>query len=174
MRAISMLDPIHEGEVRWKGNRILDSSVPGFRKAVCYVPQRMPTFDGTVRETLQFPFSFGTWKRQRYDEAIVVDWLRMLHRDSPFLDKTARDMSGGESQIVRLFLALLASPQVLLLDEPTSAMDEQMAILAENLILDWHREQASRAFLWVSHSQTQLSRVADRQLTMQGGRLGLR
>ena len=49
MRSIAMLDPIDVGQVQWNGRAVMPSEVPEFRRSVCYVPQRMPSFEGTVR-----------------------------------------------------------------------------------------------------------------------------
>ncbi len=172
MRALTMLDPIDKGEVLWNGELVPADLTPEFRRNVCYVPQRMPSFEGTVRETLQLPFSLASWKSNRYDEERVVGWLEILQRDRSFLSKTARDLSGGESQLIQLILALMADPQVLLLDEPTSAMDSDTTARTEVLIGDWQRTK-DRAYLWCSHAHQQVQRVAQRQFVMNGGRLGL-
>lgn len=174
LRAIAMLDPVDCGEVLWRGRSVAPSRVPEFRRDVCYVPQRMATFEGTVRETLQMPFQLASWTCRKYDEQAIVRSLATLKRAPSFLDKTARELSGGESQVVRLLLSLSAGPSVLLLDEPTAAMDGEMARAVETLIQTWVEAASSRAFVWISHSEEQLARVATRRVTMEGGRLGLR
>ncbi|MFC1759397.1 ATP-binding cassette domain-containing protein [Planctomycetota bacterium] len=163
-----------EGEVRWNGKRVLANRVPDFRRNVCYVPQRMSAFDGTVRETLQLPFSLASWSNLRFDERKINEWLATFQRERSFLDKTARELSGGEFQLVRLLLALQASPTVLLFDEPTAAMDAKMALCAEEVIRNWIDAESSRAYAWISHSDSQIERVATRQVTMKRGRLGVR
>ena len=174
LRAIAMLDPVDRGEVLWRRSSVAPSRVPEFRRDICYVPQRMATFEGTVRETLQVPFRLASWTSRKYDEQEVVRLLATLKRAPSFLDKTARELSGGESQVVRLLLSLSADPSVLLLDEPTAAMDGEMAGDVETLIQTWVDAASSRAFIWISHSEEQLARVANRRVVMKGGRLGLR
>ncbi len=174
LRAIAMLDPMDRGEVRWRGSAVAPNRVPEFRRDVCYVPQRMATFDGTVRGTLQMPFQLASWASRQYDEHDIVQSLATVQRAPTFLDKTARELSGGESQFVRLLLSLSADPSVLLLDEPTSAMDGEMSLAVETLIQTWVTAAPSRALVWISHAEEQLDRITNRRLAMEGGHLGLR
>ncbi|MEM9658346.1 MAG: ATP-binding cassette domain-containing protein, partial [Planctomycetota bacterium] len=53
MRAMARLDPIEEGEVRWRGKPIGGRRVAEFRSRVIYLPQRAHLVDGTVRENLE-------------------------------------------------------------------------------------------------------------------------
>ena len=86
------------------------------------------------------------------------------------LNHPARALSGGEAQVVAIFLALQLDPQVLLLDEPTASMEAELAGLMEDLLEKWHRcsaeifqhptgQQAQRAWIWVSHNSEQLTRM---------------
>jgi putative ABC transport system ATP-binding protein len=86
------------------------------------------------------------------------------------LNRPARELSGGEAQVVAIFRALQLDPQVLLLDEPTASMDTELARLMEDLLEKWHKcsaeffpaptaQQAQRAWIWVSHNPEQLTRM---------------
>ena len=86
------------------------------------------------------------------------------------LNHPARELSGGEAQVVAIFRALQLDPQVLLLDEPTASMDAELARLMEDLLEKWYKcsteifpaptgQQAQRAWIWVSHNPEQLTRM---------------
>ena len=86
------------------------------------------------------------------------------------LNRPARELSGGEAQVVALFRALQLDPQVLLLDEPTASMDTELTRLMEDLLEKWHKcsyeifpvgpdQKTQRAWIWVSHNPEQLSRM---------------
>jgi putative ABC transport system ATP-binding protein len=82
------------------------------------------------------------------------------------------NLSGGERQIVAMLRALLVVPAVLLLDEPSAALDPQTTATLEQLVDTWHAEEPSkRAYVWVSHDTAQAQRVADRIIHLRDGTL---
>jgi putative ABC transport system ATP-binding protein len=90
-----------------------------------------------------------------------VDLLVSLGRPPDLLGAESVSLSGGEVQSVLLVRALLLSPSVLLLDEVTSALDQDLAHRAEELILRWCG-QGERAVVWVGHDPGSRSRIASR------------
>ena len=74
--------------------------------------------------------------------------------------------AGVSVHIVRDYLlrGLLRQPQVLLLDEPTAALDEDSVSAVEDLLAS--RRKEGLAMLWVTHSHTQAARVASRCLRL--------
>ncbi|MFV0438632.1 MAG: ATP-binding cassette domain-containing protein [Desulfopila sp.] len=82
-------------------------------------------------------------------------------------------LSSGERQRLAFVRALLPRPKVLLLDEPSSALDEVCTGLLETLVGEM-RHSRQLTVLWVSHDQAQLARVADRIFTVEAHRLLLK
>ncbi len=137
LRAIALLDPLDGGEVRFQGRPVVADAVPAFRRKVLYVQQRPILVEGTVRDNLLLPFSFESAGSGSFDEARIGRWFEALGRGGQFLDRSVADLSGGESQIVSLLRALQLDPAVLLLDEPTSSLDDRTRMRAESLLSDW-------------------------------------
>ncbi|MCA1657197.1 MAG: ATP-binding cassette domain-containing protein, partial [Actinobacteria bacterium] len=107
-----------------------------------------------------------------FDRRRAVCILAQLGRDEAFLEKKARDLSGGEGQLVALARTLQLDPSVLLLDEPTASLDPKTTLAVESLLQSWARERpGERAFLWVSHDQEQARRVSHRELRVEAGRI---
>jgi putative ABC transport system ATP-binding protein len=172
LRAIALLDPLDAGAIQWKGQSPSGSSVPLFRREVIYLHQRPSLFEGSIEANLRYPYSLKVNRRLSFDRNRVLDLLSSVGRTAAFLEKSSRDLSGGEIQVVALLRALQLDPSVLLLDEPTTSLDEATALAIENLIHQWLTEApANRAFLWVTHDSHQARRVADKRLRMQRGRL---
>jgi putative ABC transport system ATP-binding protein len=121
---------------------------------------------------LRYPFSLKVNRGLSFDRNRILDLLDSVGRTPSFLEKSSRDLSGGETQVVALLRALQLDPSVLLLDEPTTSLDEATTQAIENLIRQWLTEApANRASLWVTHDSHQASRIADKWLRMQCGRL---
>ena len=72
--------------------------------------------------------------------------------------------------MVALLRAIALEPLVLLLDEPTAALDEENTRTIEELVSAWFdNRKPSRALVWVSHNNEQVARMTDRVVTMEGG-----
>lgn len=172
LRAVALLDPLDAGQIRWQGGALADADVPAYRSRVIYVQQRPALLAGRVEANLRQPYLLAIHRRRQFDRSRVLDLLDHLGRETSFLDKSHRDLSGGESQIVALVRAIQLDPDVLLLDEPTSAMDRQTSAAAERLIGQWQLDGAGqRSFLWVTHDIEQAERMGDRVIEMRAGQL---
>jgi len=199
LRTLALLErPLH-GEVRYAGAAVRPSDVPAYRRAIAYVPQR-PSLPGeTVRDAFQQPFTLGVRRDQEYDEALALVWLARAGKPASFLDKTNATLSGGESQVAALVRTVLLDPQLLLLDEPTAALDPESAAAVEALLSDWFasrdlsQQTASkvdqpshlqsnpqsstaemtslRAYLWISHDPEQAARIGEYRWHIDAGHI---
>ncbi len=172
LRALALLDPLDEGTVRSGGRAVRGEAVPEYRRRVIYLHQRPALLDGSVEENLRYPFTLRVHRDRAFDPSRVEGLLARLGREPGFLAKSARDLSGGESQIVGLIRALQLDPAVLLLDEPTASLDATTARAVETLLDEWlAAEPASRALVWVSHDADQARRMTTRRVYLRAGRL---
>ncbi len=172
MRALVLLDPLDSGEVRWKGQVARRDMIPAFRRQAIYLHQRPAFGQETVAAALARPLAFRAHRGRRFDRDRVLDQLKRLGRDASFLEKRVRDLSGGEMQVAALVRAIQLEPAMLLLDEPTAALDAETAAVVEELISGWVDEAPRRrSFLWVGHDQEQARRMTRRSLAVDDGRL---
>ncbi|MGH7211740.1 MAG: ABC transporter ATP-binding protein, partial [Acetobacteraceae bacterium] len=100
----------------------------------------------------------------------VRDCLGMVGMSS-FARRFPRELSGGQQQRVAIARALAIRPQVLLLDEPLSALDAQIRRSMLDELARLHRELPSLTVLYVTHDQTEALTLADRIAIMRDGRL---
>ena len=172
MRALACLDSIDTGEILWHGEPIHGDAVPQFRRQAIYLHQRPALIEGTVEENLRLPFTLRIHRQCEFSRERIISLLGHVNRTGAFLERSSRDLSGGEAQIVALLRAIQLQPALLLLDEPTAALDDESMQMIEQLVNDWFEESPSdRAFVWVSHDKEQVARVAGRILAMHDGRL---
>ncbi|MCB1520560.1 MAG: ATP-binding cassette domain-containing protein [Hyphomicrobiaceae bacterium] len=94
----------------------------------------------------------------------LVKHIADLGLPAAILDRPVAELSTGERQRLALVRALAGGPKVLLLDEPTGALDTQSAALAEELIR--FQTLAGRIVLIVSHDPAQIARLADARLQL--------
>lgn len=163
LRALALLDPLDAGVVRWRGRPVLPAETPAFRSRVLYLHQRPALFPGTVEENLRAPFALRVRRGAAPDRSRMLRLLEELGRSGAFLDQQERDLSGGERQLVQIIRALLLEPTVLLLDEPTAALDRRTTSSVEEVVQGWLQDSpGERALAWVSHDESQLDRLATR------------
>jgi putative ABC transport system ATP-binding protein len=172
LRTLALLDPASSGQILWQGSTVHRGRVPTFRSRAMYLHQRPVLVEGSVEHNLQLPFTLREYRHQQFQRTRVVNWLRDLDRDEDFLGKSGQDLSGGESQLAGLVRAIQLDPVVLLLDEPTAALDGHTTALVEKLMAAWLAERpGERAYVWVSHNSQQTERMCESVVQMERGRI---
>ena len=96
----------------------------------------------------------------------LMDAIQLRH----LAEKRADRLSGGETARMALVRLMMKRYDLVILDEPTAAMDMETTILSENLILEYVRETGC-AMLLVTHSLQQARRIADEVLYFHKGKL---
>ncbi|MGG5238573.1 ABC transporter ATP-binding protein [Pseudomonas lurida] len=169
LRALALLDAPTSGQILWNNQPIGNTQIPHYRSHISYLSQRPALLDGSVEDNLRFPFSLKTLRKRSFDLAAVTTLLGHAGKAPDFLAKRAGDLSGGESQVVSLIRTLQLNPEVLLLDEPTAALDPTSSREVEALIDAWFAGDLARACIWVSHDLDQARRMSDIHLQMSAG-----
>jgi phosphate-transporting ATPase len=155
LRAIADLDP-NQGQVELDGRSRESMSAPQWRRLVGYMPAEPGWWADTVGG------HFDEWAKA---EPLVV---RLgLPADARAWPLTRP--STGERMRLALVRALMVEPTVLLLDEPTAALDQAAARAVEGLIAECVGH--GLAVLWVTHDAAQAERVAKRFLIIEAGRV---
>ena len=154
LRAIADLDP-HEGLVFLDNKASHEIKAPQWRRQVAMLPAEILWwFDGV----------------EDHFSRVNEKWLFALGFDPSVLQKRVSLLSTGERQRLGLVRMISADPKVLLLDEPTAALDDLTARKVEQLVGRYRMERQAPV-LWVGHDAGQLARVADRRFVMSQGKL---
>jgi len=100
---------------------------------------------------------------------VLAGVLERAELPARFLGRQADELSGGEAQRVCIARTLVAEPEVLLMDEPTSAMDAGPRLALERLARRLTGQGVP--ILWVTHDLDQAARIGEWRLELAGGRL---
>jgi phosphate-transporting ATPase len=153
LRAIADLDP-NEGLVSLDGRDRSTIAGPEWRRLVGYVPAEPGWWADTVGE------HFSEW-------TAALPCVRELGLPEEAKGWPIARLSTGERLRLALIRALMVCPKVLLVDEPTAALDSASAATVESLIAT--RVSAGLAVLWVTHDTEQAKRIAHRLLVVKDG-----
>ncbi|HDX8863070.1 iron ABC transporter ATP-binding protein FetA [Klebsiella michiganensis] len=156
----SLLSPT-AGSIFFAGKNINDLTPETYRQQVSYCAQTPALFGDSVYDNLIFPWQI---RHQQPDpNALVADLLRFGLAENT-LEKSINELSGGEKQRVSLIRNLQFLPQVLLLDEITSALDESNKKNVNEIIHRYATEK-NIAVLWVTHDSNEIAH-ADEVITL--------
>ncbi len=122
MRLMANLISPSSGNIYFQGVNINEISPMEYRREVSYFFQTAQLFGRTVQDNLAFPYEI---RHLDFDRKRAVELLTRCGLNEDYLEQTVGTLSGGERQRVALVRNLQFIPQVLLLDEITSALDQE-------------------------------------------------
>lgn len=169
LRCLAGLDRITQARVRvgestWQDEQVF---VPTHQRALGYVFQENSLFPHlSVKHNLEYGLKRCPKKRQQYTFEQVVDWLGL----SELLKRQPHELSGGQRQKVAIGRAILTSPELLLMDEPLSNLDQG----SKNEILPYLKQinlEANIPMIYVSHALTEVLYLADTLALIDQGRI---
>lgn len=146
----------------WQDGR---RGLPTHRRALAYVFQEASLFPHlSVRANL----TYGMQRVPVGERRIAFDQVVSMMGLAPLLERGTLSLSGGERQRVAIGRALLASPRLLLMDEPLAALDRESKAEIFPFLERLHRELQIPVF-YVSHAADEVARLADFLLVMAQG-----
>ncbi|MBF7955736.1 iron efflux ABC transporter ATP-binding subunit FetA [Rahnella victoriana] len=152
LKIIASLQNPTGGKVYFKGEDIAQIKPEVYRQRVSYCFQTPSLFGETVYDNLALPYQI---RNKKPDEEQLRNWLERVKLSADMLTKRTQELSGGEKQRVALLRNLQFMPDVLLLDEITSALDEENKININDIIAGLV-EKEQIAVLWVSHDTNEI------------------
>lgn len=151
------------GNIKMDGKNIYDSSTDTIqlRRRVGMIFQKWNPFPKSIYENVVYGLRIvGINNRRMLDEVVERSLRRAALWDEvkDNLHKSATDMSGGQQQRICIARALAVEPEVLLMDEPCSALDPISTAKIEELI---HELKDTYTIVIVTHNMQQAARVSD-------------
>jgi len=141
-----------------------DLYLPPQQRKVGYVFQNYALFPNmTVQQNLKFALE------KNQSTAIISELVETMELGE-LIHRYPQQLSGGQQQRVALARALVRKPPILLLDEPLSALDEELRNHLQDYILKIHRKYQLTTLL-VSHDTREIYKMADKVLVLEEGKM---
>jgi ATP-binding cassette subfamily B protein len=158
------------GSVRIDGQDLREVTIPSLRRAIAYVSQDTFLFYGTVRENI----AYGTFDADHEDvveaarAAEAHEFIQNLPEgyDTEVGERGVK-LSGGQRQRISIARAILADPEILILDEATSDVDTETEMLIQRSLDEL---TADRTTFSIAHRLSTI-KDADRIVVLEGGRI---
>jgi spermidine/putrescine transport system ATP-binding protein len=167
LRMIAGFEQPSTGEISLRGSNI--HGLPPHKRRVNTVFQSYALFPHlTLEQNIGFGLENLGWKKDRRD-ARVADMLRLVHMEK-FADRKPQQLSGGQRQRIALARALAPEPEVLLLDEPLSALDLKLRQAMRDELRTLQR-QTGITFVFVTHDQEEALDMSDRICVLGDGQI---
>ena len=165
LESICGLRKIQSGEI-WLDRTEVSKLMPAQRN-IGYMPQDGALFQSmSVAKNIGFALKIRKWEKHKIKKR--VEELADILGISYLLKREAHDLSGGEKQRVSLARALSFYPDVLCLDEPLSALDDNIKSGMYDLLLQL-KNNLDITVLHVSHSKIDALKLADKVLLFENG-----
>lgn len=175
-RGLAGLTPITAGAVNFDGN---DFTEPVEQRSSAALQQMQMVFQNpdstlnprhTIRKTLSRPIRLFKVVPPEKENEHIIELLRAVNLDESYLDRLPRQLSGGEKQRVAIARAIAGGPQVVLCDEPISALDVSVQAAVLNLLREL-QHQRRVALLFISHDLNVVRYLSDQVVVIYLGQI---
>lgn len=159
------------GNLYFKNKRIKDYNIQKLRWQIGYVLQQIALFPTmSVKENIEvIPEMLGWGKDQRNKR--VDELLQEVDMDpEQFRDRMPSELSGGQQQRIGIIRALASEPDIVLMDEPFSALDPISRASLQDLVLELH-QKLGNTIIFVTHNMKEAMKIGSRIAVMHEGKL---
>ena len=170
LEILAFLSAPSSGEVWFDREKVnfSNGNLIELRRKVVLVQQQPILFTSTVSKNVEFPLRIrGISKEQR--GRMVYELLELVGMGG-FRHAKAHKLSGGETQRVAIARALACSPEVILLDEPTSNVDVENQVAIERIISEINRVKGI-SVIFTTHNMLQASKLAHATVFLYEGKV---
>lgn len=149
------------GEILFKGKEILSYEIDYLRRMIGIVFQKPTPFPFSIYKNLTYaPKYYGIKDKNRLNEIVenILKRVGLYDEINKDLNMLATKLSGGQQQRLCIGRALTVEPEILLLDEPCSALDRKNTANIEEMLLELSKDYT---IVIVTHNLSQAKRISD-------------
>jgi putative ABC transport system ATP-binding protein len=157
LKLLNQLITPDEGEILFNKSSLQIIDAVLFRRKVVMASQEPIIFPGNIQKNLLMGVTFA--EKELPSKVKQEEILRLVHLKKELTDETER-LSGGEKQRLSLGRVLLMDPEVLLLDEPSSALDADTEKVVLDGVVQYVKER-SKTLIMVTHNLQLAKQIAD-------------
>ena len=176
LRTLIGLEKATDGKIYYKDKDITNATVQDLkemRAGVQMIFQNSqaalhPRF--TIQESLEEPLILSGMSNKHEREQRVVDTLYKVGLDASYCNRYPGSLSGGQMQRVAIARALVKTPELILADEPISALDVSLQAQVLNLLMDL-KDELNLSMLFVAHDLAVVRQIADYTMIMYAGKI---
>ena len=169
LRLLNRLNEAASGTIYLEERDIRHIPIIQLRQQVTLVLQEPKLLGMTVREAITYPLHLRHLPKQEIQERLNY-WLERLHIPEEWLSRTEVQLSAGQRQLVAIARALIIQPKILLLDEPTAALDAGRASHLLQILMDLAVTK-NTTILMTNHQLDLAEQFSTRVLYLQQGEL---
>lgn len=167
LRLLNNMLTISSGSIKYKNREITEYDPFKLRREIIMLPQNPTMFPDTIRDNF--------CKTLEYTEKVVIDdkdYIELLKKVGleHGLKTYVGTLSGGEKQRLALARVLLLQPEILLLDEPSSALDEDTEDFIIQMVVNYIKEKDG-ILVMVTHSQSVAEKYGEIIVTLNNGKI---
>jgi len=167
LRLLNKLISNESGEIKFNNIPLSEINSITHRRKVAMLSQSPAIFKGNIRDNLSIGLKYS--EKALPSDHILEDILKLVQLNK-LLDDNSEVLSGGEKQRLALARVLLLKPEVLLLDEPSSALDEETEKLIIEKLVTYAKENG-RTLIMVTHSRSVAENYSDYIIEISNGKV---
>ena len=173
VRCINLLERPTEGSVVIDGvemEKLTPAQLRQRRREITMIFQQFNLLmQRSCLKNICFPMELAGVKKEEAEKR-AKELLEMVGLRKSVMDRYPHEFSGGQRQRISIARSLMTSPEILILDEPTSAMDVSVQAQVLNILMDL-REKLHLTYLFISHNLAVVRYISDRTAVMQKGKI---
>lgn len=171
LKMINRLIPLSDGTIRIHDKKISDYAIHELRWQIGYVLQQIALFPHmTIEENISIVPELKQWKKDRIHKR-VTELLNMAGLDpDTYRGRKPSELSGGQQQRIGVVRALAADPDIVLMDEPFSALDPISRLKLQEDLLHLQRT-IRKTIVFVTHDIQEAMKLGDRICIMKDGKI---